>query len=145
MKRILSISCIAAAVLCLLALTVVPHHHHGSETCFSMEVCERAHECECDHGHQHEGQAEAHGSCVAESEFIAPQSDEDVKCGISSCDNHNDHISLFPVCLLAADLLTAGEEDPALKTDHGEWYALFYKSPESGRAHGLRAPPFRLS
>ena len=148
MKRIISISYITAAMLCLLALTVLPHHHNGGTICFGMEVCEHTHSCdhECGDGHSHGTQDDGHShSCVAESEFISPQSEDDITCRISSCDNHNhNHFSLFPVYFLAADLLNTIAENPILKIDYGE-YTLFYKSAEPVKMHGLRAPPIGLS
>jgi hypothetical protein len=136
MKKKVSISFIALAAAVMLVLNAVPHHHHhDGVACVVMEHCEKDHPADDD---------VQHGlSCVAESDYIIPNTDLRIKCSVSSCGNcdHPDHIHFFPIPLLVADALLYLSETVNTRPEYGE-YISFYTSAEASRFHGLRAPPF---
>jgi hypothetical protein len=146
MRRKISISFIAVSVIFLQALMVLPHHHHEGLACIVTEVCGQDNKINDEHTHHGDVPGEAHnGTCVAEAEYIVPSSKIETGCKILSCknDNHN-HIYLFPVYFLLADLLSSDTGNSFFKTAYGE-HISFYKSAEATQFNGLRAPPFILS
>jgi hypothetical protein len=141
MKIKKSISFIALATLMLLVLDIVPHHHHEGIACMIMEFCESDDAINDEHIHHHDNGAIPHGTlCVAESDFIVPQTQHDLKCKASSCMHHN-HNSLFPVLFAAFDYLS---DDISAKVsaqwEYGE-HICFYTFADASSIYGLRAPP----
>ena len=128
----------------MLVLNIVPHHHHDDAVCMVMESCQEDHSAGDEHaGHCHSGHGAAHGgSCVIESDYIITQT-EGTRCAVSSC-GHPDHVHLFPMLYIVADVLLSPAETISSKPEYGE-YLSFYTSAEASRFHGLRAPPFILS
>jgi hypothetical protein len=145
-KQKISISFIAVSVIFLLALRVLPHHHHSGQVCFVMETGEQDHTVNDEHTHHNGIPDEGHGkTCVAETEYIAPSFKDEIKCKISSCKNYDhNHIYLFPVFFLVADLLNFDTGNSFFKTAYGE-HISFYKSAKAIQFNGLRAPPITLS
>jgi hypothetical protein len=131
-KRFISILFIATAGFVLQAVEVVPHHHHDGLPCIAAS----------EHTDLPDGCG--HDTCLAESEYIAPKTIDEIKCRITSCRNH-DFSHLFPVLFLAADFLSFTTEIPASGITCGEDILLLYKSSDTGPSHGLRAPPFVIS
>ena len=146
MKQKISISFIAVSVIFLLALIILPHHHHEGLACIVMEVCEQDNKVNDEHTHHSDTPDEEHNeTCIAETEYIVPLFKGESKCKISSCKNYNhNHIYLFPVYFLVADLLNFDTGNFFFKTEYGE-HISFYKSAEAVQFNGLRAPPFMLS
>jgi hypothetical protein len=130
-KKNVSILFIALASFILLALAVVPHHHHDGFPCAAVEHRDLPGDCE-------------QGECVAESEYTAPKTIDETKCKIASCRNH-DFNHLFPVFFLAADFLSFTTEISISDNKCGEYILLLYKSSDANLFHGLRAPPFVIS
>lgn len=54
MKKTLAISFLLLANLVFLAHAVIPHHHHGSVTCFAASHCDE------DEAHNHDGEEHHH-------------------------------------------------------------------------------------
>lgn len=144
MKRIFPISFIAIATLLSLVLTVIPHHHHKEVTCLVMERCEKDNAVNDElTGHQPDSGDMNHGkSCIADADYVAPQSSQETKCK-SSCDDPN-HEHFFPLYYLCADFLIYNLVDTSPKPEYGE-YIVYYKPEEASQYHGLRAPPYFLS
>lgn len=120
----------------------MPHHHHKGLACMIIEICEEDNNINDEHTAHHEFPAEnQHGqSCVADSEYTAPQTNKENKCKVSSClDNHIIH--LFPLYYLAADLFPFGAEFSDSGTGYGECI-LCFTSAEANHFNGLRAPPY---
>jgi hypothetical protein len=132
MKKFVSISFIAIACSILLAIAVVPHHHHDGLPCIvATEHTDLPDGCERE-------------TCLAESEYIAPKTIDEIKCKIASCRNH-DFGHLFPVLFLTADFLSFTTEISTAGITCGEYILLLYKSSDASPSHGLRAPPFIIS
>jgi hypothetical protein len=128
----------------MLALTILPHHHHDGRICIVMDVCEQDHAINDEHTHHNDIPDEEHpDTCIAETEYIAPPFKDEAKCKIFSCKNYN-HIYLFPIYFLVADLLNFDTGNSFFKIEYGE-HISFDKSAEATRLNGLRAPPFMLS
>jgi len=144
-KRIISISFIALASFILLILAIVPHHHHEGLACIVMEMCEQDNQVNDEHTDHRElpDNSEHNQSCIGESQYIAPQTTNEIKCKVFSCQNH-DFTHLFPILFLAADFLIYNAGISISDFKYGE-YILFYKSAEANQFHGLRAPPFTIS
>ena len=146
MRRIISILFIAVSVIFLLAFVILPHHHHGGAICIIMEVCEQDNKVNDEHTHHSDMPNDEHNeSCIVETEYVAPFSKNEIKCKILSCKNHHhNHLYLFPVYFLVADLLNFGTGNAFFQTAYGEHISL-YESAEAVWVNGLRAPPFILS
>jgi hypothetical protein len=85
-KQKISISFIAVSVIFLLALIILPHHHHEGLACIVMEVCEQDNKVNDEHTHHSDTPDEEHNeTCIAETEYIAPLFKGESKCKISSC------------------------------------------------------------
>ena len=133
MKKKFYISFVALAVLTVLAPTVIPHHHHDGVACMITGHCDKEDDSMDD---EHAENDMNHGaSCVSDADYIVPQSDNETKCKVASCHNHN-HIHFFPV-----PFFLAHPSETASLIDYGG-YLSFYISVEANRFHGLRAPPF---
>lgn len=143
MKRIISIICIAISTLVLLVFAILPHHHHGEETCIVMEYCEQDDAINDEHTcHNNETNEQHGGSCAVELKFTVPHFNDEAKCKISSCKEYNhNHIYFSPVYFLVADFFRVDIGDSATGTDCVERIS-FYESADAGQSHGLRAPPF---
>lgn len=110
----------ALAVVVLLAISVLPHHHHGNEICMVMDECEEESSHHADTG-----------ECVGRSVFIAER-------GVDRQDVTVQDIT-GPAMMLAADgVAVAAIERMAIPSVDKE-----PPTPDNaiGRATGLRAPP----
>jgi hypothetical protein len=131
-KKFVSISFIAIASFILLAIAIVPHHHHDGFPCITAtEHTDLPDSCERE-------------TCLAESEYIAPKTIDEIKCKIASCRNH-DFNHLFPVIFLAADFLSFTTGISTAGITCGEQVLLLYNSSDTSPSHGLRAPPFIIA
>lgn len=145
MKKAVSISLIALSTLVLMAIAIVPHHHHEGTACVVMEYCEQDNVVNDEHTHHGDVPENNSQSCIAEADYIAPSFNSGVKCKVSNCDNHTDnhiHAFLFPVYFLVADFIPSSEQLSSI--EYGEFLS-FYKSAEANQFNGLRAPPYSLS
>jgi hypothetical protein len=134
------ISFIALATLMLLMSGIVPHHHHEGIACMVMEFCESDNAINDEHAHHHDKGNMPYGAlCVAESDYIVPQTHHDLKCKVSSC-THLNHDYLFPILLLASDYLSDISAQASIQWEYGECI-LFYTTTCASSIHGLRAPP----
>ena len=138
LKRKFYISFIALVELTMLALTVVPHHHHEGIACVIMNHCEESIPVD-DEDSDHAEHDMNHDACVIEAAYIVPRINDEIKCKVSSCDN-SDHIHFFPVLYLVADFLPHFWEPVNLSPEFREHIPL-YISLKASRQHGLRAPP----
>ncbi|MDR0394051.1 MAG: hypothetical protein LBH77_02720 [Tannerella sp.] len=145
MKQKVSISFIAVSVIFLLALMILPHHHHDGQACIVMEVCEQDRKVNDEHTHHTDIPDEGHaGTCIGETVFITPSFKTEAKYKTSFFkDDYLNPNYLFPVYFLVADLLNF-EAGNSLFKPYGEPVS-FYKSVEVAQCNGLRAPPFMLS
>jgi hypothetical protein len=78
---------------------------------------------------------------VAEEEFLISSSDFDFKCGVTDCNDHNHLEHISPLLFSLQDYFSVVNDYPLIKPEYGE-LPLLYKSAETSRFHGLRAPPF---
>mgnify|MGYP006869365836 FL=1 len=127
----------------LLVLTIVPHHHHDGVACIKMERCEKDNLVNDEHTGHAENDMTQGKSCTIETDFVIPQTDNGIKCSVSSS-NNPDHIQFFPILYLIADFLLYPAQTIDLKPEYEE-HLLLYISAEVSQFHGLRAPPYMPS
>lgn len=141
MKRKISILSIAVSVFVLLTLAILPHHHHGGLACPVMEFCKQDNAYNDVHTHHHipVGQ-DGDSSCIIENGFIVTPSGVQMKNRDFSCktDKHN------YIYVLVGYLFDFWTDDFLSDVGPGE-YISFYKSAETYRFQGLRAPPVIFS
>jgi hypothetical protein len=124
----------------LLVSGTIPHHHHESVLCMVVEICESDNSINDEHTNHYDDSNMAHDHlCVAESDFIIPQDNSEIKSSDLSCDN-SDHICFFPVFFLVSSFLHDVSAISVSGSKYGESH-LFYTSTEASQIHGLRAPP----
>ncbi len=147
LKRTVAISILVLANIVLLAVAVVPHHHHGDSICFVSSHCDHRHDCgnegACSHqdspqpsdGHEHPYDA----NCCKVGEWLLPNIEPEHKyqyhCLCTTCDNGHDLFAVLPEF-----------QEPTIQPV----YLSFRQTPTddtilqifAGRIHGLRAPPF---
>lgn len=141
MKRIATISVIAFASMLMLALSVIPHHHHYDGTpCFITE--QREHDCGIQHADHHStppDNSTENSNCVIRTIFIAQQTDSEDRLKSYSpgqVEDNQFYTGLF-ICILADLSFSLSDE----KSDYGEFiFAL--SSFENHNPIGLRAPPY---
>ncbi len=144
MKKFISIAFISLSSLVLLALAIVPHHHHKGLACMIMEICDEDNNINDEHTSHNNIPFDSNQSetCVADSEYTTPQSNRENQCKVTSCtDNHIIH--LFPLFYLVADNLVFDADAIGSFADYGE-YIVFYTSAEANHFNGLRAPPIHV-
>ncbi|MCE5179673.1 MAG: hypothetical protein LLF81_11090 [Porphyromonadaceae bacterium] len=141
MKRIATISVIAFASMLMLALSVIPHHHHNDGMpCFQTGRME--HDCGNQHAHHHNPASDnspENSNCVVHTNFIAQQADSGGRFKSFSpaqADNHSFYPGLF-FSVLADFTFSLSDEKP----DYGEFIFTF-SSFENHNPIGLRAPPY---
>ncbi len=147
-KRIAAISFLVLANIVLLAVAVMPHHHHGEMMCFVSSHCHHNDGCGSDQScchhdsqqsskeHEHSGDA----NCCNVGEWLLPNIEPEHKhqhhCLCTTCDISNDlFIAILPdfpkptIQLVNLPFRQAPTDDTILQ--------IFVS-----RIHGLRAPPF---
>lgn len=144
MKRIANISVIAFASMFMLALSVIPHHHHNNGTpCFITD--QREHDCDIQHAdHQNtppdnSDNSTENSNCVIHTSFIAQQTDSAGRLKSYSPGQVEDN-QFYPglfICILADLTFSFSDEKP----DYGEFIFAF-SSFENHNPIGLRAPPY---
>ncbi len=148
-KRAIAISLLSIANIVLLAMAVMPHHHHGDVICFVSSHCEGGNNCGyehstacnclcCQENSQHEHSTDA--NCCNVSHWLLFNIGHDQRSGYDYhsvvCDNDND--------LFVALLPEFSEPDiqpvnlPFRQTPTTETYLQIFVSC----TYGLRAPPF---
>ena len=141
-RRATAISLLFLANIVLLAVAVVPHHHHGDMICFTASHC-CGHEHDADgchdeqqtsHAHEHHGDA---GCCNVEEWLlpnIEPEHKHQYHCSCSTCNN-----DLFVAILPDLSEPTIQPVSlPFRQAPTTETYVCIYVS----QTLGLRAPPF---
>ncbi|MDD4778674.1 MAG: hypothetical protein PHV53_10360 [Fermentimonas sp.] len=123
MKKYISISFMALAILLLIVVGMLPHHHHGETACFVLEHCEQDKNINDDH--TGDSEEDAPHSCFAETEYMRP--------------SYNP-INTSPIFCLIADIPVFDSEIAAFKVEYAE-YLTFYKFEDTSQYNGLRAPP----
>lgn len=83
----------------------------------------------------------SHKKACSEFDYITPETTNETKFKVSV--NHS-HADFYPIFILVSDILSSNPDYSDLKSEPGEFIA-FYKSAETGRIHGLRAPPYFFS
>ena len=141
-RRATAISLLFLANIILLAVTVVPHHHHGDMICFMASHCSgHEHDTDCSHhehnplhSHEHHGDA----NCCKVEEWLLPNIEPEHKhqhhCLCTTC-NNNLFVAVLP------DLPKPDIKPVNLlfrQTPFEETYILVFVS----QTLGLRAPPF---
>mgnify|MGYP001221683182 FL=1 len=130
MQRFFSIFFVALATFGTVALSAVPHHHHGHEICFDKHCCV---------GHDHSGNSSESGhdesDCQLTHSFYLFNADHSLRptSGIHA---------LFSVLFVPAQGIDHIFVVPAevAETDYGEFIAVHYLRTTSS-ALILRAPP----
>lgn len=139
-KRTIAIFFILFANITLLALAVIPHHHHKAEVCLVGSHCEgegenREHEATA-HNHDHDGNCSTE-FCVLSQVFVVPSNEQNAaKCldNAAGPSNFNPlQATLLRTGLIRFIPITLVKEKPPLL--HSS-YLHFVKS-----SAGLRAPP----
>ena len=143
-KRWFSILSVAFAVLILVVMHSLPHHHHGEALCFVTVCSEDGHHGaaagEC--SHHHSDQTEPCDTCTVEDSYLFSFGQNDTKCKVASChQDYHPHIHLFPASGLATVMLLYEATPVDEPLEHGEFHACFYRSVNASRDNGLRAPP----
>lgn len=145
---------VAVAVVALLTVSFVPHHHHGGFMCLSDEhftenscgdSCTHRH-CDGDSGlcdgaedcsESGDGHSEDRSNCIEDEAFIT-----------SRPESRSFSILPPPVQLFLAIFIAYLSDDNALddtEHDFGDLPPCLYKSANIDGTFSLRAPPFHLS
>lgn len=141
MKRILSVTFIAMAVMIMTVLSMVPHHHHHGLWCTTLSECFALHHHE-DHGapeiacglgcgHDEPDSSGGHTSCVEDMRGISPK----VKLLPST------NMQTISAAILVAMVYEAVA--PVRECSRLRYYRppVFYEDAATCGAHTLRAPP----
>ncbi len=121
------IALLAVAIVCVLAMPLLPHHHHGSEPCMVREHCAGDHAANDGSTHHHGDRT----ACVAEGGtlFVRTQTADSLA-----------QARLLPAALPGASLcLTVVSADIACRQCPHRQPGC--KSADLSRAKQLRAPP----
>ena len=141
LKRATAISFLFLANIVLLAVTIVPHHHHGEMICFTASHCYgHEHDADCSHHEQQPSHTHDHGdaNCCNVEEWLLPNIEPEHKhqchCYCSTC-NNDLYVAILPD-LTEPNIQLVGllfRQAPTTET-----YLCIYVS----QTLGLRAPPF---
>ncbi len=136
MKKFISIAFISLSSLVLLALAIVPHHHHKGLACMIMEICDEDNNINDEHTSHNNIPFDSNQSetCVADSEYTTPQSNRENQCKVTSCTDN---------LVFDADAIGSFADAIGSFADYGE-YIVFYTSAEANHFNGLRAPPIHV-
>jgi hypothetical protein len=144
-KRTVGIGFMLLVNLFLLALTIVPHHHHGEAVCFVSAHCRHCvgDVVECPlHGEEHDTPHSHDADGCSLSEWLLPNINEEQKHQA-----HGDDLVYtvhdFPqtIIYLAPDCPFNGHEGPLL-LERPAFFSEPYLQVFVSRTFGLRAPPF---
>ncbi len=139
MKKTLIISFLLLANLLFLAHAAIPHHHHGSVTCFAVSHCcegedhEHSNDdghCGTEHNHDH-----SNGSLCKILQDIVPSETNNHKFKVEV----NDFQSLILVLIPDFSNLENEEVDINFLLRDTSWQSFYESIIVSGQ--GLRAPP----
>lgn len=143
-EKIVPMMCVAVATLVVILFAIIPHHHHGGVVCMVTEHCVQDATLNQHYGHNECDSANHNSSCLTETEYVASSnSDDDVKCKVSSCDSHDhSHINhILPLLCILVDAMTGDVDLPSKEHEYRECVPI-YKSVYVGLHHSLRAPPY---
>lgn len=129
-----------AAVLALLVLSVLPHHHHGALPCIEIKSCDLDDDCCGGHNHHSEKENENGQSCMIKDGFTISMTSQSKYRADSSGDICNNHAFYVPLYFIVADLLNFRQDDISRHRDPGD-LPIHYKSADVSPLRGLRAPP----
>lgn len=153
-KRNVYAMIVAVAVVALLTVSFVPHHHHGGFMCLSDEhftesscgdSCTHRH-CDGDSGlcdgvddcsESGDGHSEDRSNCIEDEAFLTSRSDSWSMGKLPP-----------PVQIFIAIFIAYLSDDKALddeEHDFGDLPPCLYKSANLDGTFSLRAPPFTLS
>ena len=119
----------ALAVLTLLILPYIPHHHHAGALCTMVEHCEEDGTDNDEHT-SHNGDGT---SCIEDEGFMASP---------SGASGNNTVPPLFPVLTLHVNTLVSGEMELTWQSAvSGYETCRLYQSADVSNARALRAPP----
>jgi hypothetical protein len=144
-KQWSSILSVAFAILALVVMHSLPHHHHGEKVCF-VTICSKAEHRNADAGespyHHHSDNSEPCNTCTVKNSYLFSFGQNDTKCKVASClrDDHP-HTHLFPVSGLTAVMLFYEATLTDEPLEYGEYLEYLYPSVDANRDNGLRAPP----
>ncbi len=148
-KQVATAFMIVCVSILVLALAIVPHHHHDGLPCFTIENlfnhnsdCDHHNNCDNDHSccghHHHESDAEDDNECVLDQlEFIATIDQKPVNiCAV--CQHSHDYYLLQAVLIGFTEDFSLPDE---FKENRQIPYLVNYHSVFASRSLGLRAPP----
>ncbi|MCF8372190.1 MAG: hypothetical protein K9H64_11250 [Bacteroidales bacterium] len=140
-KRIAALFFILLANITLLALAVIPHHHHETEICVVPSHCDEEGEIHdhdvARHDHEHDGESKTQ-YCVLNQVYVVPSKEfnSEIKCLDKT--NNSSTYTPFQAVLLNVDLISfdtkclAKEKPPLL------FWCYLQRIQTSC---GMRAPP----
>ena len=142
LRRALAISFIFLANIILLAVAVVPHHHHGDMICFAApHNCGQKHDADCSDQHNPSHSHDRHNdaTCCNIEEWLLPNitsgDKHNISCFCAMCNNGYD---LFAFIIPGLPGLSPQTEClPFKQAPFTEKYISVYVS----QTPGLRAPP----
>lgn len=130
---------VAVAVLALLTVSFVPHHHHNGFMCMAEEAVENVHGACCGGGCESrsesgEGHSEDRSNCIEDEVFLSSRSE-----------NHHIGVLPSPVQMLIAAVITDIADFSAadgVTEDFHDMPPCLYRSANIEGTFSLRAPPF---
>ena len=146
MKRTIAISLLFLANLVLMAVTVVPHHHHGDLICLIGSHCHHGHDHSCCHHDTQPADTEqehdhsAGASCCHVGEWLLSDVESAHRhqhyCYCTTC--HGGHVWLVAIFSVFFEPFLQPVALPFRQTSTDPIVLQTF----AGRIHGLRAPPF---
>jgi hypothetical protein len=132
------------AVLTIIVLSAIPHHHHKDVVCMVMEVCEQDHTFNDKHtGHSSDASSNHQSSCITGSEYASVEVISTKGKAVSS-DTGSSHHPEFPVLYLLIDSQQYRGISHNTKHSYPEFIIPFV-STHLGHSSGFRAPPFYIA
>lgn len=138
MKRIFSIVPIAIAILSIVVLSAMPHHHHKEMLCTVVEKCERDNTYNDGHTEHKSGES-GEINCVADAEYVSSNTNRDEF--VSYDEGYS--LSFFLFFSVFTGCLLHGMVSLYREIMYGE-YGVSCTSALLGESRGLRAPPHYL-
>lgn len=134
MRKLLCILFLIIATVSYIAVTAIPHHHHGDKICMAIELCGEDGNVNDNHTHHHgdsNDKSNTDGYCPLNAKDIAATSKSLYKC---SCDIHNPVFATVTTVVIFSF-------DNEIPVTYNPYVQPFYKSPQTYAVSSLRAPP----
>lgn len=136
MKRIFSIVPIVIAILSIVVISAMPHHHHGEVLCTVVERCEQDNAYNDEHTGQDSGESREI-NCIADAEYVLSNTNKDELVSY----NEGYSLSFFLFFSAFTGCLVRVRVQLYREVMYGE-YGVSCTSALLGDSRGLRAPPY---